>query len=569
MIRYFLKNKLLLILTVFLIIFLWLSLAAFSFVFTFVTKTVKDMDFLKGQFAIVYSVAVLFLIFIFYISCNYFTRKMINQMLKCLRFDLFKNLINRPVKVFLKESEGNYMSLLLNDLDILDKKYFDPMQNILANIIQFICFSVIFLKTGSLSIYLIVILLITPLIIIPNFYQKKLKVLMGKLQTENIKYTNAVKSYIFNSEYINLYNKSNKVTELFKENIESIERIKYDFNKDYGILIVLIGALTTFVSVTMSIILNYYAIIGIILFANVMTLVNLSSQMSLPVMTFWQMLSSAKSTKPIRDKIMKILSEYSEQNENKEKIVHFKNSILINNLSFSYDSINILNNVSFEFKKYKKYLLIGGSGSGKSTLLKLVLGYYDDYSGSIKIDNHEINNLHQKSLSNLISYVHQNVFLFKGTILENITAFKDSYTLEELNHAVELSKLNEVILEKEHGLNTILDENCSILSGGEKQRISIARAIFKNSEILIMDEGTSALDNITTNFIEKSILSLKNTTVISITHKLKEDIVKLYDEILVFENGTIVERGNFNELMKTKNAFYNLFMGMEKIYEES
>jgi len=150
MIWYLLKNKLLLVLTMLLIAFLWLSIAAFSFVFTFVTEVVQSMDFSRVGFVIVYSTIAFLLIFVFYISCNYFTRKMINEILKYLRLDLFQNLMNRPIKAFLSESEGSYMSLLLNDLDILDKKYFDPMQNVFASIIQFVCFSIIFLKIGAL-----------------------------------------------------------------------------------------------------------------------------------------------------------------------------------------------------------------------------------------------------------------------------------------------------------------------------------------------------------------------------------------------------------------------------------
>ena len=568
MVKYFFKNKLLLVLSLILLIFLYFSITAFPFMFTFVTQAVQSMSYSQANFVILYSSSVIILIFIFMSICNYLGRKMINFMLKSIRSDMVKSLINRSFSDFYVENESSYISSLLNDMNILDKKYFQPMQDLVGSFIQFICYSIIIILTGGIYIYLIVIACVVPLFIIPNFFQNKLKSIMGSLSVENSNYTAASKKYIFNFDYINLYGKSSKVIKLFDNDLRKAEGIKYRFNLWYGSLMMTIAALSSCVSLILGVVLNYYAIIGFILFANLMMMFELSIQMNVPLMTFWQMLSSVRSTKPIREKIIKIL-ESKEEDENKIRIKGFNDSIAIDDLNFKYEDADIIKGITCNFKKNKKYLIVGESGCGKSTLLKLILGYYENYSGSIKIDGNEVKSINQKSLLNIISYVHQNVFLFHNSVKDNITAFDDTIDSEKIDETLSITKLKEVMDKRAEGIDTVIDESSNDFSGGEKQRISISRALVKDHDILFMDEGTSALDNVTSDIVDRYILTNENITVIAIAHKLKEEILKLYDEILVLEKGKLVESGTFDDLMVDKKFFYDLFIGWENSYEEN
>ena len=239
----------------------------------------------------------------------------------------------------------------------------------------------------------------------------------------------------------------------------------------------------------------------------------------------------------------------------KEEII-FNQKISIDNLSFSYDESEIIKNLSLDVEKGKSYAIVGTSGSGKTTLLNLMIGKNKNYEGNIKYDGFEIKDVSPESLYEVVSYVEQNVFVFDDTIINNITMYSE---VDEsiLKNVIEKSGLKALIEEK--GIDYKCGENGCNLSGGEKQRISIARALLKNSQILLMDEATSALDNDTSHNIMENVLNIENMTKVVITHKLEEKTLNKFDEIIVMSNGSIVEKGSFDTLIEKKEIFYSLY----------
>ena len=215
----------------------------------------------------------------------------------------------------------------------------------------------------------------------------------------------------------------------------------------------------------------------------------------------------------------------------------------------------MLNGISHRFEKNKSYAIVGTSGSGKTTLINLLLGKYNDYSGSIHYNNIDLKEISIDSLFEISSFVEQNVFVFDDSIINNITMYSN---IEEelLNEAINKSGLAKLIEEK--GPDYRCGENGCNLSGGEKQRISIARALVKKSQLLLLDEATSALDNETSSSITNNLLAIDNTTKIMITHRLDEDILNKFDEIIVIKNGNIVEYGTYKELMDNNGTFKSL-----------
>ena len=239
-------------------------------------------------------------------------------------------------------------------------------------------------------------------------------------------------------------------------------------------------------------------------------------------------------------------------------IPSLQGDIRFSHLSFSYTpEKQVLKDFTLQVKEGEKLILLGASGSGKSSILKLLMGIERSQGGEISIGNRQLSTLPEESLFRSISYIQQEVFIFDGSIYENITLFQD-YGKEELELAIEKSGLKNLILEK--GLDYPCGENGAALSGGERQRINIARSLLRKTPILLADEITAALDKENSYLVLDSLLSLENITEILVLHDLDSRILNRVDRICVLKEGEIVEEGIFSELMEKKGYFYSLFM---------
>ena len=238
-------------------------------------------------------------------------------------------------------------------------------------------------------------------------------------------------------------------------------------------------------------------------------------------------------------------------------IPSLQGDICFSRLSFSYiPEKQVLKDFTLRVKEGEKLILLGASGSGKSSILKLLMGIERSQGGEISIGNRQLSTLPEESLFRSISYIQQEVFIFDGSIYENITLFQD-YGKEELELAIEKSGLKNLILEK--GLDYPCGENGAALSGGERQRINIARSLLRKTPILLADEITAALDKENSYLVLDSLLSLENITEILVLHDLDSRILSRVDRICVLKEGEIVEEGIFSELMEKKGYFYSLF----------
>ena len=247
-------------------------------------------------------------------------------------------------------------------------------------------------------------------------------------------------------------------------------------------------------------------------------------------------------------------------------IVSPKGNIVFDNVSFEYpdDHNKVLKNLNLSIKSGEKIAIVGPSGGGKTTLCNLIPRFYDATSGKITIDGEDIRKITLKSLRQNIGIVQQDVYIFSGTIFENIAYGKIGATLDEVKEAAKKAGADEFIKELKDGYNTYVGERGVKLSGGQKQRISIARVFLKNPPIIILDEATSALDNESEYEVAKSLGALaKGRTTLTIAHRLSS--IKNSDRILVLTNDGISEEGTHDTLMAKKGIYYNFYMRANEI----
>lgn len=498
---------------------------------------------------------ILIIIISSYIS-NIQWMKFIKNVVTDLKNDIFKKLLSRPKEEFDINNTASYMSLINNDLEMLQSSYFMNLFSLFQIIISFISAS---LSIVILNIYIGVVAIVFSLlpILSPYIFSKKLSIYKKNYSDALSIFMEKSKDLFSGMSIIKSFNAQPQCYNIYKSKNIDVEKSRYKFHK-VSLIVDLLSIIASYSAYFLTLALGIYLIIKdkitVGAFIGSFQLLNLISS---PILAITIQISSFKSIKLVKKKVEDILNEENFL-DNGKTLKHFENNIKFDNVSFMYDKRKVLDNVTFTFKKGGKYALVGKSGSGKSTLVKLLLKYYTNYEGNITIDNNNIKDLSFTSLYSNISIIQQDVFMFDASLKENITLFYD-YNTDEIYNSIVKSGMKDfvdILPDKEE---SHIGENGNFISGGEKQRISIARSVIRNTPVLILDEATSSLDKETSYKIEKTLLDMKDLTIIFITHKLSEDLLNRCDEIIVMDDGKIVEAGNYLQLLENHNYFYNLY----------
>lgn len=474
-----------------------------------------------------------------------------------LRCDIFSKIIQKDIKDFSLDNSGKYLSVLYNDVKLIEDNL---LNNIFLVISSLTSFLISLVALSYISPYIVVFIAIIGILgfIIPNALSKKLIVEKNQYSKDLEDITSITKDLFTGFEVIKGFNITNKINNIFLDSSLKVEETK----RKYSVLEAIIRGFS--VSFGISIYLGVLILGGYLMYSGKITvgtaiiIIQLSTHIVSPVKTSITLINQIKSVSLIANKIEDILNTSNEDIEN-EELKDFKEIIKVNNLEYSYtNERKALDNINLTFEKNKKYAIVGESGCGKSTLIKLLMRYYSDYNGDIFIDNKNLKNIYSLDLYKNMSIIQQNVFMFDDSIKENIRLFSnksDAEVLKSCERAGILSLINRL----DKGINSKVGENGNKLSGGEKQRIAIARALINNTKVLILDESTSALDNETAYNLESSLLKLDDLTMIVVTHKLIKNILIKYDEIIVMKDGKVIEKGSFNELISNKGYFYSLY----------
>ncbi|NFH85508.1 ABC transporter ATP-binding protein [Clostridium botulinum] len=551
------RNKLLLILT---IIFSIISSAAMVGLSLFIQTTIDyvtigNMDGFKR--ILIYSVGYGILIGLLYFIYDILSKMFIRNLLKMLRNKVFFGILRRNYKDFNSKNTADYISVLTNDMKLIEENYVVPLLLILQYSVMF-GVTVILLLYLSPLVTLGIFISMLLIFIVPSIFGKTLENKQLELSNRLSFFTSKLKDIFLGYDVIRSYNLRDNTTKEFQEENNNLANAKFTADKIFVInesLSQILGLGTQFVAIFLS---AYLVIKGELTMGMLIAIVQLSATFVQPVIMIMSNVPKLNSVKAIIKRIDDF-SNYEDTDFVGKDKPYFNSNLEISNLYFNYGNEKpAIDNISLRIDRNKKYAIVGGSGCGKSTLVKLMLGYYSDFNGDIKFDGNSIKNLDIEQLNKMISIIHQNVYMFDKTIKDNICLYKE-FSKEQINNVLNLSGVNKFIEETTNGLNYLVGENGSNLSGGQRQRIAIARALIQQTPILVLDEGTSAIDMQTAYDIESKLLSIENLTLITITHKMSEELLSLYDEIIYMENGQILERGNLRELLDKKDKFCRLY----------
>lgn len=553
----FIKNKKTLLSLI--LLFFYISFKSFS---AYYYKIALDNLMYKNYFVFLKSALYLILLTILGCALNFFhsllKNKIISEAVFLLRKNIMKKLTQKEITELYSNNSGKFVSNIINDVDLIKNEYFSFIFSAISDSLS-IVLCVLFL----LKINFVVTLIIIVMILI-NFFATSF--FMGNISSKTKKYSDSVgdltviaKDILNGIEVIKSFNIIDKINEKFNDNNKKVVKTYCMIRNLFNLIEMILYILGYGIYIVAMIVGGYFVYKKIMTIGSIVAIIQLLDFIIGPSTSVSSCITRIKATKPVREKLLNLLKEeVPVTNTSNLSEFQMAQAVKFKNISFSYDKSIVLKNINLNIEKSKKYAIVGPSGSGKSTLIKLLLKYYKNTEGSILIDDCDLNNISLDSLYNNISVIQQNVFMFDSTIEENITLYSH-HSEEEINNIIDKVGLTEVKnrLDKEN--NGLVGENGNKLSGCEKQRVSIARALIKNAQILIMDEATSSLDRKLAVEIEKTILDIEGLTCIIITHRLEKDLLEKYDGIVVLKDGEVSELGNFNELMNNKGVFYSLF----------
>lgn len=549
------KNNLNILLPLFIVMFIYISLEiGVAMFFGYVIDSASGAINMKFSKVMIYTFALLITESVFKWIYEVMSYKFVAKMSLDTKIYIFNNLIKQDIESFYNNDVGDKISILTNDINTIETEYFRTFLNLVKSGFLFIfAFGTIFYVSYQMTIALMILSIIS--FVFGNIPMKNLKTFKEKFSNSQSEYTARTSEYFNGYETIKVFGLEKFISKVFYNNSKNVYDKGLAYQKRYSLVTMISYFFGGFTFLGGFVCGGYLAYKGFITLGQMIVCVQLTNHIVNPLMFAIESYGKFKSVDKILNKIENTL--ISEENVETTEIKDFNNKISLEDVSFKYDDKKVLENISFDFEKGKKYALVGLSGSGKSTLMKLISKRIKANEGKICIDGTDLDEISRNSIINLISTINQNVFLFKGSIYDNITLFSKDYSEEKVKDVIlkaELGKYLDRLYDKE-----LISENANNLSGGEKQRISIARSLIKDTKIILADEILSSLDNEIAFSIEKGLLELENITLISVTHRLIKENLKQYDQILVLKDGKIEEKGNFEELMNFDSYFKKLY----------
>ena len=468
----------------------------------------------------------------------------------------FQKLTEKSIASFRDESTAAYLSALTNDAASVEADYLAQQLAVITKTVTF--FGALFMMLWYSPLLTAIAVGVTALPLAASLLTGgRLQAAEKQVSERNRDFTAALSDCLSGFAVVKTFKAEREIFQLFAESNRALEQEKFS-RRRLKVLIGMIGAVTGLVA-QLGVFLAgaWLALSGSGLTAGTVILfVNLMNFMIGPVSELPALLAGRRAALGLIGKLADALEKDGSAGGSRT-LSRLEHGIELRDVSFGYEAgKDVLHHVSARFEAGRAYAIVGGSGSGKSTLLNLLLAENTGYRGSVLLDGTELRELSPEALYGLMSVIHQNVFVFNASIRDNVSMFRE-FPQEAQDEAIRRAHLRELL--DARGADYLCGENGKGLSGGEKQRVSIARSLLKKSSVLLVDEATAALDVQTAHQVSSDILDLTGMTRIVVTHSLEEALLRRYDGIFVLKNGTLAESGSFDELMQRKGYFYALF----------
>ncbi|MEO5648293.1 MAG: ABC transporter ATP-binding protein [Ginsengibacter sp.] len=521
---------------------------------------------IKGL-AVICILILTFIIFknIFLYLAVYFLTPVRNSIVNDMRTSMYKKVLVLPVGYFNDQKKGDIMSRLTNDLAEVESSVINVLETLFREPVTIILFfTYLVFLSPQLTFFLILFLPVSGLII--GRVGRSLKKQSTRAQEKSGAILSTIEETLGGIRIIKAFNAEKKQFAKFDQQNTELLTIKNRVNRRRDL------------ASPVSEVLGIAAVVCVLWYGGRLVLRNSfldPGDFLAYILIFSQVIQPLKSlsaaTYNIRkgaasiDRIEHLIAEEVSIKEISNPVIieNFKQNIEFKNVSFFYEDKVILRNINLKIEKGKTVALVGSSGAGKSTLVDLIPRFHDTAEGELLIDGISIRNYSVESLRNQMGIVTQEPILFNDTIANNISLGMDHASEDQIINAAKIANAYGFILQKEQGLHTNIGERGNKLSGGEKQRVTIARAVLKNPPILILDEATSSLDTESEKQVQDAINNLmSNRTSIVIAHRLST--IRNADEIIVLRKGEIVERGTHMSLM-TLNGFYRKLVMMQEV----
>ena len=485
--------------------------------------------------------------------------KVVNQVVRNIRSELMFNVFKTKSKKFDLINSGEVISRVNGDPSVISVFIHRLIERI-AEVVRSVGY-VAFFFILNFWIGCLVLFTIIAFTLLDNIYQRYRQKIRKKNKIISDKNMGMVSEIVRSIRDVKALNIKENVGKKYEENIEYMKKASQDsatFSNWFSAGINSLLTVFRFTFIVLGVLLLSQNLITVGMFVVFIMYHNNALQLFNNVSAIRDELREASLS---AERIAEVFDEedYPKETFGKRKIKNPQGEIKFENITFAYnENAPVLENFSLTIPANSRVAFVGKSGHGKSTLLSLIPKLYEVNKGKILIDGIDITKLQENALRDLVTIVPQTPYIYNTTIRENLQFVKPDVTEEEMISACKIAQIHDFIISKKDGYDSIVGENGVILSGGQKQRIAIARALLKNSKIILLDEATSALDNESQAKIQKALDNLAGThTIIIVAHRLST--VMNADQIVMIENGKIVGQGTHKQLLKTCKEYFDLY----------